>query len=181
MIAQDTIESVHYLQTTTQVTLNDDMYVLRLGQNLTDIYNVRSQQIVVLRRVFWVLLLCGAVMAWLLATLLTKPLRRLSRASREIASGNLSYRSDIKSDDEIGSLSRDFDRMAEKLEDNIKLLTENAEQKERFMGAFTHELKTPMTSIIGYADLLRSQKLSQGDTEDALIFIQRRNVWKTFP
>ncbi|MBQ8663729.1 MAG: HAMP domain-containing histidine kinase [Eubacterium sp.] len=167
----DAAGNTPYLQTTTYITLNSDTYTLRLGQDLTEIYEMRAQQIGVFRRTFWVLLLCGAVVSWLLATLLTKPLRRLSRASREIASGNLSYRSNIKTDDEIASLSRDFDRMAEKLEENINLLKETADQKERFMGAFTHELKTPMTSIIGYADLLRSQKLTKRDETDALDYI----------
>lgn len=61
--------------------------------------------------------------------------------------------------------------MWEKLEENITLLKESAEQKEMFMGAFTHEMKTPMTSIIGYADLLRTQKLNQRDQADALDYI----------
>lgn len=160
-----------YLQTTTPINLNGEVYVLRMGQDLTDIYRVRQQQIMVFQRTFWILLLCGAFISWLLATLLTAPLRKLSKASREIASGNLSYRSEINSNDEIGSLSRDFDRMADKLEKNIHLLEETAKQKERFMGAFTHEMKTPMTSIIGYADLLRSQKLNKRDAEDALDYI----------
>lgn len=167
----NTSNNTTYLQTTTCITLNNETYVLRLGQDLTEIYDMRDQQIMVFRRTFWVLMLCGAVVSWLLATLLTKPLRRLSKASREIASGNLSYRSNINTDDEIASLSRDFDRMAEKLEENINLLKDTAEQKERFMGAFTHEMKTPMTSIIGYADLLRSQKLTKRDEIDALDYI----------
>lgn len=160
-----------YLQTTTSIVLNENDYVLRLGQDLTNIYEMRDEQIMVFRRTFWVLMLAGALVSWLLATFLTRPLRRLSKASREIASGNLAYRSEIKTDDEIASLSRDFDRMADKLEENINILTDTAEQKERFMGAFTHELKTPMTSIIGYADLLRSQKLTKRDEQDALDYI----------
>lgn len=160
-----------YLQTTTNIVLNDKNYILRLGQDLTEIYDLRDKQIMVFRRTFWILMLAGALVSWFLATFLTRPLRRLSKASREIASGNLAYRSEIKTDDEVASLSRDFDRMADKLEENINALTEAAEQKERFMGAFTHELKTPMTSIIGYADLLRSQKLTKRDEQDALDYI----------
>lgn len=39
------------------------------------------------------------------------------------------------------------------------------------MGSFAHELKTPMTSIIGYADLLRSQELSEQDRRDAANYV----------
>lgn len=83
----------------------------------------------------------------------------------------MSYRTNIKANDEIGMLSLAFDKMADKLAENITLLKDSAEQKEMFMGAFTHEMKTPMTSIIGYADLLRSQKLNESDEEDALEYI----------
>ena len=61
--------------------------------------------------------------------------------------------------------------MAEKLEDNITELRMSMEQQERFMGSFAHELKTPMTSIIGYADLLRSQALNAGETQEAANYI----------
>ena len=51
--------------------------------------------------------------------------------------------------------------MAETLEKNIEKLEEEIEAKEEFMGAFAHELKTPLTAIIGYADMLRSHKLDE--------------------
>lgn len=160
-----------FLQTTTRVMLNGKIYYLNIGRNLTPIYEVRQEQIGVFRRTFWVLLVLGEALSWLLAAVLTRPLRSLTKASREIGGGNLKYRSNITSDDEIGTLSEEFDKMADQLEDHICLLQEAAEQKEQFMGAFTHELKTPMTSIIGYADLLRTQKLTPEDEEDALDYI----------
>lgn len=160
-----------YLQTTTQIVLNEQSYYLNMGRNLTYIYEVRTEQVEVFQKIFLVMFLLGAILSWGMATFITRHLRRLTKASKEIGEGNLSYRSNITSGDEIGALSEAFDRMAEKLEHNILLLKESAEQKEQFMGAFTHELKTPMTSIIGYADLLRTQKLSQEDEADALKYI----------
>lgn len=50
--------------------------------------------------------------------------------------------------------------MADILESYIKELELETKRKEDFIGNFTHELKTPMTSIIGYADLLRTYNLS---------------------
>lgn len=164
-------EQEKYLQTTTRITLNGKIYYLNIGRNLTAIYEVRKEQIGVFKRTFWVLFVLGAVLSGFLAAVLTRPLRSLTRASREIGGGNLKYRSKITSADEIGALSEEFDKMADQLENHIALLQESAEQKEQFMGAFTHELKTPMTSIIGYADLLRTQKLTPEDEEDALDYI----------
>lgn len=167
----DTEDGEKYLQTSTQFLLYSRYYQLHMVRNLTDIYHARAQQIDVLQQTFVVLFVVEVILSWILATFLTRSLRKLSTASKEIGAGNLSYRSKINSNDEIGMLSVEFDNMAEKLEHNITLLKESAEQKEQFMGAFTHEIKTPMTSIIGYADLLRTQKLKDRDKEDALNYI----------
>ena len=49
---------------------------------------------------------------------------------------------------------------AEALESEIKNLEEAAERREEFIASFAHELKTPLTAMIGYADMLRSMELS---------------------
>ena len=61
--------------------------------------------------------------------------------------------------------------MADTIEDNISELHFSMEKQEQFMGSFAHELKTPMTSIIGYADLLRSQNMSEDETNEAANYI----------
>ncbi|MFQ9390117.1 MAG: HAMP domain-containing protein [Coprococcus sp.] len=68
--------------------------------------------------------------------------------------GNLSIRADIHSGDEIELLARDFNQMTDTIEDNMRQMADShPTRQEEFMGSFAHELKTPMTSIIGYADL----------------------------
>lgn len=61
--------------------------------------------------------------------------------------------------------------MADHLQNSIEQLQDAMERQNQFIGNFTHELKTPMTSIIGYADLLRSQTLSKEDEADAAKYI----------
>ena len=163
--------STPYIQTTVKIFLGEKSYDLHMGRNFAHVYEVRNSQLRVFWQMFLLLLVVGSFLAWLISSYLTKPIHKLQQSTKEIASGNLSYRSGISGEDEIAALSKDFDRMAEKLEQNIEELKESALQKERFMGAFTHELKTPMTSIIGYADLLRSQSLSEEEYQDALYYI----------
>lgn len=110
-------------------------------------------------------------MSWVTSYLLTRPLGTLSRASRELARGNLSYRAPVRSRDEVGQLAADFNRMAEQLERNVNRIQESMALQERFMADFSHEMKTPMTSIIGYADLLRSQVLTPDEQMDAANYI----------
>ena len=58
-------------------------------------------------------------------------------------------------------MTQDFNRMAEALEQSFDKLEGEVQAREDFVGAFAHELKTPLTSIIGYADMLRSRKLDE--------------------
>ena len=120
---------------------------------------------------FVILIAIGAAVAWLTSYLLTRPLGTLSRASRELARGNLSYRAPGRSRDEVGQLAADFNRMAGQLEQNVNRIQESMALQERFMADFSHEMKTPMTSIIGYADLLRSQVLTPDEQMDAANYI----------
>ena len=97
-------------------------------------------------------LLALAVSAWL-----SQPLKRLSEATKKVAAGELSERVQVTGDDEIGQLSADFNIMAEQMERQVRELTDAARRQEDFLHSFAHETKTPLTSIIGYAELLRSR------------------------
>lgn len=77
----------------------------------------------------------------------------------------------MRSRDEVGQLAADFNRMAGQLEQNVNRIQESMALQERFMADFSHEMKTPMTSIIGYADLLRSQVLTPDEQMDAANYI----------
>jgi len=78
-----------------------------------------------------------------------------------MAEGEYSYRAEQISNDEMGQLTADFNHMAEALEQNIQNLENEVRAREDFIAAFSHELKTPLTAIIGYADMLRSRKLDE--------------------
>ena len=161
----------NYMESSMKFFLNGKEYCLETCRKLTDIYQTRAEQLQLFQVIFLLISIVGIFLSWLLAKYLTKNLYALTKAVKELGEGNLSYRANIQMQDEVGQLAVAFDTMAGQLEENIRLLKENAEQKEMFIGAFTHELKTPMTSIIGYADLLRTQKLSKDDEADALDYI----------
>ena len=139
--------------------------------DISSVYETRRIQFQVYLVVYLGLVLVSAVLSYTTAWFLTRPLKKLVKASREIASGNLSCRSRVTSRDEIGRLSREFDAMADQVEQGIEQLKQSMEQQERFMGSFTHELKTPMTSIIGYADLLRGHDLTPQEQSEAAEYI----------
>lgn len=161
----------HYLQLSGAFTVDQELYYLDTLSDISSLYAARDQQQYVYRITFIVLIALCAVLAFVMAWLLTRPLSKLSRASRDIASGNLASRSKIRSNDEVGKLSEDFDIMAHQVEKSVLSMQESMDQQERFMGSFAHELKTPMTAIIGYADLLRRGRLDLEEQKSAAEYI----------
>ena len=113
----------------------------------------------------------GALLMSGLSFLLTNPIRKLKRSAARIANGSYTERANVRTKDEIGELSDSFNYMAAAVEQNVADLKRYARQQEDFVANFSHELKTPLTSIIGYADMLRSEKLDSSDAFKSASFI----------
>lgn len=98
---------------------------------------------------------------------ISKPLNKLTSLSAKIAKGDITERIKLnrfeKSIKEIDMLADSFNNMAECNEKYISQLKEEYKKQEEFTGSFTHELKTPLTTIIGYSDLLRTYDLPQNE------------------
>ena len=129
--------------------------------DLSHVYALRDTQQRQYLIVYSAVIIFGILASIALSFALTRHLHRLTVTVRRISGGDLSRRSQIKSHDEFGQLSRDFDAMADKLQETISKLESDMQRQESFMGAFAHELKTPMTSIIGFADLLRQGNMDE--------------------
>ena len=131
-----------------------------MARDISALFEMRQVQQSIFQWVFLMMAVLCAALSYSLSMVLTAPLVRLSKASRLLAAGRLKSRVRIRSRDEVGLVASDFNLMADALEDKISQLEDAAERQERFMGSFAHEIKTPMTSIIGYADLIRGQTLN---------------------
>lgn len=99
------------------------------------------------------------------------PLQELNESAKNIANNVYDQRVHITTKDEIGELGENFNKMAEAIERYTKSLEESEKKKTMFMGNLTHELKTPMTAMCGYSQLLLTAKLSEKDREEALMYI----------
>lgn len=150
-----------YIHTGILVKAMDRNLYLETMEDVTQVFEERASGFSVYRRVTLVMLGFSSVIMFLICTLLTKPIRLLAGATRRMAAGDYGYRARQISNDELGQLTQDFNSMANVLEDTIAELQDEIRAREDFIAAFAHELKTPLTSIIGYADLLRSRKLDE--------------------
>ncbi|MCM1127345.1 MAG: HAMP domain-containing histidine kinase [Lachnospiraceae bacterium] len=151
----------YYVQTGSTVKALDRVIYLETLRDVTEVFHERALGFTVYRRVMVLMLVLGTLIMHLIASWLTKPIRLLTKATKQMAAGDYEYRARKVSNDELGQLTLDFNQMAEALEENVRKLEDELQAREDFMAAFAHELKTPLTSIIGYADILRSRKLDE--------------------
>lgn len=151
----------YYVQTGTVVNALDRIIYLETMKDVTEVFDERTRGFAVYRQVTLAVLVLSSVVMLFISFVLTKPIRLLTRATKEMTQGDYSYRAEQVSNDEMGQLTKDFNQMANALEENIHKLEQEIEAREEFIAAFSHELKTPLTAIIGYADLLRSHKLDE--------------------
>jgi len=156
----------YYVQTGTVINALDRIVYLETMKDVTEVYAERTKGFAMYRRVALLVLFLSSVVMYFISYWLTRPIRLLTQATKKMTAGDYGYRAERISNDEMGVLTEDFNQMANALEDNIHKLEEEVRSREEFIGAFSHELKTPLTAIIGYADLLRSHKM---DEEKALL------------
>lgn len=155
------------------MTTIDAGATLYTAYDVTEVFSARTRSLTRFFQLEAGLLAASAAAIWLLSRALTKRLETVSEISRQIAGGAYGVRTHVTGEDEIGTLGKNFDVMAEKVADQVDELQLEVQRREDFLGAFSHELKTPMTAIIGYADTLRSVELEPEQSLRAANYIFR--------
>jgi signal transduction histidine kinase len=122
-------------------------------------------------RLLWSLslvLLAGVAITFLYAKRLTRPIFNLTEGAKSIGEGRWDTHIPVEGKDELGFLAHEFNLMAMKLKELDQL-------KDDFVSSVSHELRSPLAAIAGYAELLRSKPLdqiAQEKREKALSIIQ---------
>ena len=99
-----------------------------------------------------------AVMVIIIVQSVFRSISNLEKATRRIAGGDLDFELPIKGRDKLASLTRSFERMREHLKEEYA-------KRSRFIMGISHDLKTPLASVRGYADAIRD---GYADTPDKL-------------
>ncbi len=102
------------------------------------------------------LLIClafGSLLLYLALRRISKPVIQISEAANEVAKGNFSVKVEVKGKDEIGTLAVNFNKMTDELM-NMEYL------RKDFISNVSHEFKTPIASIQGFAEMLQDKSLS---------------------
>ncbi|MGN9165810.1 ATP-binding protein [Tissierellaceae bacterium HCP3S3_D8] len=106
-------------------------------------------------------LLLSYITTHIISTKIVSPVNELKAAINNIQSGFIEQKIDIKSGDEIEELGIAFNLMSKNLNNYISKLSDERDRQRIFFSNITHKLKTPLTSIIGYSELI--QRLSEND------------------
>lgn len=162
-LAYKTIEynSSYYIQTASVLNTFSGKVYLETIHDISSIFADRQNLFSFYRKLIFCMLIINGLLVFFMTLWTLSPLKKLSNTTREIAKGKYSDRAVIKTKDEIGLLAEDFNKMADSLETKIRALEATTISQRDFIGSFAHEVKTPLTTIIGYADMLRSKKMTE--------------------
>ena len=156
------------MESVCKMSVGASEYCLFVYSDFTDIQRQCDQ--------FWrrygIVVICVSVVSGLLLFALTKkvtgPLKRLADVADEIALGNYGKKAEIpESEDEISALATSVNSMSAAIEAKIQEIRDELEKRNMFVADFTHEMKTPMTAIMGYAQMLRSYQLEEAEKDQA--------------
>ncbi len=92
--------------------------------------------------------LVAAALSWYVSRLIVRPIQQVVKASDYIAAGHYQERLPADQQDEVGDLTRSFNRMAQALADTETM-------RQQLIADVSHELKTPLSSIKGYMEGLQ--------------------------
>lgn len=108
------------------------------------------------------------LLIFVLTRYIVGPIRKLTKATKKIASGSYNIELDVKRSDEIGQLALDFSSMANALK---KL----DDMRQEFVSNVSHEIQSPLTSIQGFSKAIRSQKMDPEEADHYLEIIEKES------
>ncbi|MDV4151740.1 HAMP domain-containing sensor histidine kinase [Clostridium sp. AL.422] len=155
------INSRKLLFISSRIRINNLEYKIVLTKDITFISEERLSNyklFLILTSIVTVLLAIGM---YIISRFITNPIKNLIEVSNSIKSGEYNKRAKYSEDDEFGILADNFNSMMQVIEEKIDELEENSNEKQRFIDNLTHEMKTPITSIVGYSELLQKSNISE--------------------
>ncbi|WP_137845264.1 MtrAB system histidine kinase MtrB [Microbacterium sp. 2FI] len=104
------------------------------------------------------LVLLISAIAWFVLRSVTAPIAEAAETSAKLAAGELRVRLPVRGEDELATLGRSFNAMADSIESQIKELADLSLVQQRFVSDVSHELRTPLTTIRLAADMINDQR-----------------------
>lgn len=171
-------DNIRYVKVVSELMLQDEVYRLITTTDISELYEYEQNMIRHMTINYMISGLCMAAVLLIVFWHTFKPLKKINDQVTNIASGNYNNRLEIKEGNELGELSSNINHLAKAVGDYVHYLKESANQQDRFVQNLSHEMKTPLTSIICYAELMQfGKKLSREKRKsyaDILLFESSR-------
>jgi signal transduction histidine kinase len=101
----------------------------------------------------------------------------VSTASRKIANGQYDNRIIVSGRNELAEMAENFNNMAEEIQHRITQLAEASEQKQQFVDNLAHEIRTPLTSVYGFAEYIQKATISDEEKMFAASYIMSESQY----
>lgn len=111
------------------------------------LHQSRSNILLIMQLIFLICFALTSILIWAYQHYIHRPLDKIIRGTSEYAGGNLEYRIDIDSDDEMGYLAQTLNYMSDEL-------NKNGEYQRKFISNISHDFRSPLTSIKGYVNAI---------------------------
>lgn len=154
--------------------LNEDYFFITCTDRTSVFETLKNDQFLYLGVFGGVSLLLAVVLFFTLKKL-SQPVISLANIADQIAGGSLEVRAHAGGKDEIAMLANSLNNMADSMMRKMEELEENAMQKERITDNLSHEMRTPLTAIQGYAEFIQLANLSERETREALQYIVKES------
>lgn len=146
------------------MSAKENEYDIILVEDISDIFENRQDQIYYFVRISMITSFIMAFGLYLVIFLLTRRIDELDKAVNKIEKGDYSIRVKKLGNDEIGDFGKSFNKMVNSIDEKITEIQKVSENRKNFIHNITHEIRTPLTSIIGYSSLIKNGKIKDSKT-----------------
>ena len=116
---------------------------------------VRSFFPIIIILLIVILIVTNSLLTYYVSRSIIRPIRKLQKAASMMKEGNLNVEIKAESKDELGQLAQGFEEMRMRLKESIDLQLAYENNRKELIANISHDLKTPITSIIGYVEGIR--------------------------
>lgn len=152
---------------------NNVVGILRYTKDYTELFENSNNMILNIKLFMLIIFLIVFIFSFILSTRIIIPIIKLNKVTKEIINGNFEFNISSSSNDEIGELTENFNIMRTRIKEQICTiendrdnLIKSESHRKVFYDNVTHEIKTPLTIIDGYAQMI----LDQESLDKELIF-----------
>lgn len=145
--------------------------ILLMATDIAKVNQMRQEQIQFFVKVSLISSFCIACILWIMVSFLTRRMKQLNTTVEKIGKGDYTAKIEKLGNDEIGNFGKSLNAMTTAIQENIAQIEAVSENRRLFIGNLTHEIRTPLTSIVGYSSLIKNRKIV--DTEVMIEYAHR--------